>query len=274
MTDDTKEQPPLRESSAAASAPAAQTRGSEPGAAALTIGLWLLLADAAVETFSSGAPVRWWVAGVVAAYLGLAVVVRRRVSWGRQATAAVFVLLGLLADRLVARRATNGVVMLRQPTPAVLSAVSALAVAVAGLVLVRLKVLPCGAARLSAFSRFTVSPPSRLERLTACRIPICCGEEASGGGCPTGCRVRSSARSWPSHWPSRPHSSMPSDAFGQRAAEAGDYSRVSRWVSRHSWPRLVSHSTVAPPRMSVIRAAPALRRRLRPAARAPARQVD
>ena len=110
--------------------------------------LSLLLLDAAVETFSSGAPVRWWVAGVVAAYLGLAVVALRRgpdtlVSRSRYATAAVFVLLGLLAwTAWLPDGLTNGVVMLRQPTSAILSAVSALAVAVAGLVLVRLRFLP------------------------------------------------------------------------------------------------------------------------------------
>ena len=73
MKDDKQEQPPFSESIAAATGPAPRRRGGEPGAAALTIVLWLLLADAAVETFMSRAPVRWWAGGVVAAYLALAI---------------------------------------------------------------------------------------------------------------------------------------------------------------------------------------------------------
>ena len=109
--------------------------------------LWALLVDAAVETFLSGAPVRWWVAGIVAAFLGSAIVAlrvpRTRVSWSSHATASVLVLLGLLAwTAWLPEGLIHGVQMFRQPTPVVLSAVSALAVAVAGLVLVRLNWLP------------------------------------------------------------------------------------------------------------------------------------
>lgn len=140
-------QPPPAATSATTTAAAPAGTRSELGAAALTFVLWLLLVDAAVETFLSGAPVRWWVAGVVAAYLGLTAVVWRasgdRFGWSRRATASLFVLLGLLAGTAWLRDGlTNGAAMLRQPTSVVLSAVSALAVAAAGLVLVRGRFLP------------------------------------------------------------------------------------------------------------------------------------
>lgn len=129
-------------------APPIPRRHSELGAAALTIALGLLLIDAAVETFLSGAPVRWWVVGVVAVFLTLIAGVlwrgsANRFGWPRRVTASCFVLLGLLAWTVwLPDGLTNGVAMLRQPTSVVLSAVSALAVAAAGLVLVRVRFLP------------------------------------------------------------------------------------------------------------------------------------
>ena len=42
----------------------------EPGVAGLAIFLYFLLADAAVETFVSGSPVRWWVVSIATVYLG------------------------------------------------------------------------------------------------------------------------------------------------------------------------------------------------------------
>jgi len=128
--------------------PQVPRRQSELGAAALTIVLCLLLIDAAVETFVSGAPVRWWVAGVAAAFLSLIAGVlwrgpANRFGWSSRATASVFVLLGLLAGTVWLRDGlTNGVAMLRLPTSVILSTVSALAVAAAGLMLVRVRFLP------------------------------------------------------------------------------------------------------------------------------------
>jgi len=148
MNDQEAVQPqPPPAASAVTTAPAPASRLSEVGAAGLTLVLWALLADAAVETFLSGAPVRWWVAGVVAAYLGLTAAVWRssgdRFGWPVRATASFFVLLGLLAfTAWLPEGLIDGVRMLRQPTSTVLSAVSALAVVAAGLVLVRARVLP------------------------------------------------------------------------------------------------------------------------------------
>jgi hypothetical protein len=142
-----QQQPERLPSVEGSQASSAVTRQRELGAAALTVVLWLLLIDVAVETFMNGAPVRWWVAGVVAAFLSLAAVVSwrgsNRFGWSRSATASFFVLLGLLAWTVwLPDGLTNGVAMLRQPTTIILSAVSALAVAAAGLMLVRVRFLP------------------------------------------------------------------------------------------------------------------------------------
>src|SRR5688572_26841102 len=124
-------------------------RRSEFGAAVLTLALWALLIDMAVETFQSGAPVRWWVAGVASTYLLLTALLlwrpaaRERFGWSRRATAALFVLIGLLAlTAWLPGGLTNGVRMLRQPTSIVLSVVSALAVVGAGIVLIGLRLVP------------------------------------------------------------------------------------------------------------------------------------
>src|ERR1039458_9968929 len=48
------------------------TPSSPLAVAGLAIALYIALIDAAVETFRSGSPVRWWVVGAVAVYLALA----------------------------------------------------------------------------------------------------------------------------------------------------------------------------------------------------------
>lgn len=150
MSDHQNPERPSTQSSQASvvtAAPPVSRRRDELGAAALTIVLCLLLIDAAVETFLGGAPVRWWVAGVVAVYLGLTAFVWRasgdRFGWSMRATASFLALLGVLAlTAWLPDGLTNGVAMLTQPTSVVLSAVSAIAVAVAGLLLLRVRFLP------------------------------------------------------------------------------------------------------------------------------------
>ncbi len=147
MNDQSVPSPPQDAATSVIATPAPSGR-REFGAALLSILLWALLIDAAVETFLSGAPVRWWVTGIAATYLSLTAVVlwrgpRDRFGWSRRATASFFVLLALLAATVwLPEGLTNGVAMLRQSTSVVLSAVSALAVAVAWLVLVRVRFLP------------------------------------------------------------------------------------------------------------------------------------
>ncbi len=115
----------------------------ELGTAALSILLYLLLLDAAVETFLSGAPVRWFVAGAVAGYVALSVLLWRRFSWSAKAAVSLLILLGLLAlTTWLPEGISQGVVVLRQPTPNVLAAVSILAILLSSVILVRLTFVP------------------------------------------------------------------------------------------------------------------------------------
>lgn len=111
---------------------------------ALAAGLfYLLLIDAAVETFLAGAPVRRIVGATVAAYLALSVLLRRKLTVGGSASASLFVLLGLLAfSAWRPEGLTAGIAMLRQPTSTVLTTVTALAILLAAWVLARVKFLP------------------------------------------------------------------------------------------------------------------------------------
>ena len=139
-----KDAQPTNATSATTPRPAAPPRRKQPGTAALAVLFSLLLIDAAVETFISGAPVRWWVAGTSPRISRFG---PRALAWWalrasfwlvRGASVSFFVLLALLAATAwLPDGLTNGVAMLRQPTSIVLSAVSALAVACAGVVLVR-----------------------------------------------------------------------------------------------------------------------------------------
>src|SRR5580704_13202039 len=75
-----------------------------PGVTAVALGLYVALLDLAIETFRSGSRVRWWVAGIVAAYLAISLALwrwggagSRRVGWSGRAIASFVILLGLLA---------------------------------------------------------------------------------------------------------------------------------------------------------------------------------
>ena len=74
------------------------------GIPTLALLFYLILLDAAVETFISGSPVRWWVVPTVLTYLAvsgalwwLAHPLWRAYGWGTKAVVSFFVLIGLLA---------------------------------------------------------------------------------------------------------------------------------------------------------------------------------
>lgn len=123
---------------------------SQRGPAALAVTLSVLLFDAAVETFVTGSPVRWWVAGIVAAYVALgAFLWQRRPStwqrfgWSARASASFFLLLGLLTfTAWLPSGLTDGIRLLAQPTSRVLSLLTTAVIALAGTSLVRLSWLP------------------------------------------------------------------------------------------------------------------------------------
>src|SRR3989442_2966947 len=115
------------------------------GIAVLGAFLYLLLVDAAIETFRGGSSVRWWVSGLVAGYLGITVLLWRRIAWTTKATLSFLLLLGLLVFSTWWRWPegfTKGLRLAGQPTATVLSAVTALAILLAGTALVRIRSIP------------------------------------------------------------------------------------------------------------------------------------
>ena len=129
----------------------------------VALALYLVLFDAAIETVRSGAPLRWWLAGAVAAYLAISIGLwqmgrarARRFTWGVSATTSFVVLFGLLAVTVwLPEGVTVGVTIFGLSTSTLLEAVVAAGVALAGLVLVRLPRIPVavkwGLAALAAY---------------------------------------------------------------------------------------------------------------------------
>jgi hypothetical protein len=123
------------------------------GTVSAALGLYLVLLDAAVETVRSGSPVRWWVAGTVAAYFAAAAGVwqlrrprGRSFGWGTNASASFVVLLGLVAATAwLPGGVSVGVTAFGLPTPTLLEAVAAAGVALAGVVVVRVPWIPAAA---------------------------------------------------------------------------------------------------------------------------------
>lgn len=133
------------------------------GPTSLAIVLYLLLADAMIETFLSRSPARWWVVVIVVVYLGGTAVfwwrrdqLWQRFGWATKATTSAFFLLGLvtvtawLPDGL-----THGVTFFGLSTSTVLSLMTALAVAFSGSILFRLNfphpAIKWGIAALTAY---------------------------------------------------------------------------------------------------------------------------
>ena len=109
--------------------------------------LYLLLLDAAVETLGSRPSVGWWVALVVAVYVGGSVVLWwrahplwQRIGWPNTGMISFFVLLGLLAvTAWLPGGLSNGLTLLRLSTSTLLSLATAAAVALSGIVLFQLR---------------------------------------------------------------------------------------------------------------------------------------
>ncbi len=154
MNEDRRQMPDSGEQPASAQQPAAPQVESRPkgtrssrlrglGVAALAILLYLVLVDAALDTFLSGSPVRWSIGGSVAGYIGLSVLLWRRLGWAAKAEISLFVAFGLLAiTAWLPQGLSHGMTVLRQPTSTVLAVVTTLVMLFAGLRLVRLRFIP------------------------------------------------------------------------------------------------------------------------------------
>jgi hypothetical protein len=112
--------------------------------------LYLVIADAAVETFLRESPLRWWIVGAAALYLALCVAVWRlmpklwrRWNWANQAGFSLIVLLALMsATAWMQGGLERGLSLFGQPTSIVLALLSAAVVALSGIFLARVHFVP------------------------------------------------------------------------------------------------------------------------------------
>ncbi len=129
------------------------TRWRELTWAALAMVLYALIAEAAVETFIRGSPLRWWIVGAAGAYLALCLAAWRlaperwqRAGWATRAGISLIVVIGAVGvTAWLPGGMTHGVSVLGAQTSTVFAVVSALAIALAGIVIGRNRSLPVAA---------------------------------------------------------------------------------------------------------------------------------
>jgi len=110
------------------------------GGVVLAILLYLMLVDAAIETFRSGPSIRWFVMATVAAYAVATILLWRRFDWATKAAASfVLLLLLFMATAWLPGGTDEGIALVGQPTSTVLSLLTALAVLLAGISVIQLK---------------------------------------------------------------------------------------------------------------------------------------
>jgi hypothetical protein len=103
-----------------------------------------VIIDLAVETFIGGSSLRWWAVTAAVAYLGSTVAARRRdIGWSSQLTLVLVFALGLAAATAWRPAGlADGIRLLGQPTPRVLSGLTAGALVVAMVTILRATILP------------------------------------------------------------------------------------------------------------------------------------
>jgi transglutaminase-like putative cysteine protease len=136
--------PPSSDSRSPLSPASAGSKTSSIAALAIAVIGAALMIDLAVETFIGGSVLRWWAVAAAAAYLGLAVAARRMdVRWNSQLTIVVVFALGVAAATAWRPAGlANGIRVAGQPTSRVLSALTAVALIVAIVTILRATILP------------------------------------------------------------------------------------------------------------------------------------
>jgi hypothetical protein len=106
-----------------------------------------VMIDLAVETFTGGSALRWWAVAAAAAYLGLTVAARwRDIGWSSQLTIVLVSVLGLAAATAWRPAGlADGIRFAGQPTSRVLACLTAGALAVAIVTVLRATILPLAA---------------------------------------------------------------------------------------------------------------------------------
>ena len=130
--------------------PASQSSGPNPPARwqdalprVVAFALYAVLLDAAVETWWSGSPVRWWVVGAVAIYAAATTLLWRRITWRSKATISAFVFLGVVAiTAWLPGGLSAGMRIAGGETSTLLSLLTAAAVVLAAVVVWRFRALP------------------------------------------------------------------------------------------------------------------------------------
>ncbi len=124
-------------------APESSKTSSIAALAIAVIGAAVMI-DLAVETFLGGSALRWWAVAAAVAYLGLIVVTRRRgIGWSSQLTIVLVFALGLTAATAWRPAGlADGIRLAGQPTSRVLAGLTAAALIVAIVTILRATVFP------------------------------------------------------------------------------------------------------------------------------------
>ena len=123
------------------SASSDSSSGHLPSALASVLGALLL--DAAVETWWSGSPVRWWIVAAAAIYAVATVLLWKRTTWQGKATIAAVVFLGAMAiTAWLPGGLSTGMRLLGRGTSTLLSLFVAAAVTLSAVVVWRFRAVP------------------------------------------------------------------------------------------------------------------------------------
>lgn len=133
------------------SVPAPRPKTSPVAAYSVAILAAAIMMDIAVETFQGGSPLRWWIALTPLLYLGTAfIALRKNARWNVQITIALIFLLGAAAATVwLPGGFENGIRLAGQSTDRVLAGITAIALIISVLTILRATIVPV-AARIAA----------------------------------------------------------------------------------------------------------------------------